>query len=204
MRQYSTLYTIGFSAAVCIVCSFLVSASAVSLKARQEENALLDTQKNVLMAAGLVQPGASLTRDQVTKRFDSVSAVIVDLKNGQVIERILTQNLGLIGTVVKKRDLESVGILDHVQVVFDDHDHVPSLHQPVEHADQLLHVSEVQAGGRFVEQEAGFFLSPGQFCCELQPLGLPPAQRIRRLSQGQVAQPNVLEWLEASHAGAAV
>jgi len=86
MRQYSTLYTIGFSAAVCIVCSLLVSVSAVSLKARQEHNAQLDKQKNVLMAAGLVQPGESLTRDQVKKLFYSVSAVIVDLKTGQETE----------------------------------------------------------------------------------------------------------------------
>jgi len=83
MRQYSTLYTIVFSAAVCIVCSLLVSTSAVSLKARQEHNALLDKQKSVLIAAGLVQPDEKPTRDQIAQLFKGVKALVIDLKTGQ-------------------------------------------------------------------------------------------------------------------------
>lgn len=83
MRQYSTLYTIIFSAAVCIVCSLLVSTSAVSLKARQEHNALLNKQESVLMAAGLIQPDEKPTRAQITELFKSVKAVVIDLKTGK-------------------------------------------------------------------------------------------------------------------------
>ena len=36
--QHSTLYTIGFAAAVCLFCAVFVSSSAVSLKERQDEN----------------------------------------------------------------------------------------------------------------------------------------------------------------------
>ncbi|MBD3869348.1 MAG: Na(+)-translocating NADH-quinone reductase subunit C, partial [Acidobacteria bacterium] len=40
--ERSTGYIIGFAAAVCLVCSVLVTSSAVSLKDRQEENKRLD------------------------------------------------------------------------------------------------------------------------------------------------------------------
>jgi len=86
MRQYSTLYTIVFSAAVCVVCSLLVSTSAVSLKDRQEKNALLDKQKSVLTAAGLIQPDDKPKRDEIAKLFESVTAVVIDLKTGKVTD----------------------------------------------------------------------------------------------------------------------
>ena len=69
MQQYSTTYTLGFSAAVCVVCSLLVSASAVLLESRQKENAVLDRQKNVLRTAGLVQPQQAVSREEVADIF---------------------------------------------------------------------------------------------------------------------------------------
>ncbi len=81
--QHNARYTILFSTAVCVVCSLLVSASAVMLDKRQKENVVLDRQKNVLKTAGLIQPGESVTREQVKKLFDqSIRAVVVELKTG--------------------------------------------------------------------------------------------------------------------------
>jgi Na+-transporting NADH:ubiquinone oxidoreductase subunit C len=51
MRQGNG-YVIGFAAAICVVCSLLLSVVSGSLSARQEQNRVLDRQKNVLMAAG--------------------------------------------------------------------------------------------------------------------------------------------------------
>ena len=53
--QRSPLYTILFATAVCIVCAIVVSTSAVSLKERQDINAALEKQRNVLQAAGLME-----------------------------------------------------------------------------------------------------------------------------------------------------
>ena len=84
MPQHSTWYILKFSAVVCVVCSLLVSASAVLLKSRQDENVLLDRQKNVLKTAGLMEPGQPLSRAQVQALFDrNIRAVVVDLKTGQ-------------------------------------------------------------------------------------------------------------------------
>jgi len=84
MQQYSTTYTLGFSAAVCVVCSLLVSASAVLLESRQKENAVLDRQKNVLRTAGLVQPQQAVSREEVADIFKRcIRPVVIELANGQ-------------------------------------------------------------------------------------------------------------------------
>ena len=86
MRQHSVGYTILFSAAVCVVCSLLVSTLAVSLKGRQEENAILDRQRNVLMAAGLMTAGQRMARQEIIETFEAnFEAVIVDMATGEFV-----------------------------------------------------------------------------------------------------------------------
>ena len=84
----SAWYTLGFAAAICLVCSVLVTSAAVSLEDRQEINLVLDRQKNVLMAAGLLQQGEAVTSEEVERRFSSFEAVVVDLKTGQEVPDI--------------------------------------------------------------------------------------------------------------------
>ena len=48
MSLNSNSYIIGFAGAVCIVCSLFVSGAAVSLKGKQQLNAKLDLQKNII------------------------------------------------------------------------------------------------------------------------------------------------------------
>lgn len=87
MQVNSTAYTIGFTAAVCVVCSLLVAASAVLLKDRQRANEFLYLQKNVLQATGLVKPGAEIPDRQVQELFQRrIEARLVDLETGQYVE----------------------------------------------------------------------------------------------------------------------
>lgn len=81
--QRSPLYTILFATAVCIVCAIVVSSSAVSLKERQDINAALDKQRNVLQAAGLLEPKEKISIEEVAKRFESIEMVVVDLATGE-------------------------------------------------------------------------------------------------------------------------
>ena len=81
--QRSPLYTILFATAVCIVCAIVVSASAVSLKERQDINAALDKQRNVLQAAGLMEPKEKLDAQEVAKRFENVEMEVIDLATGE-------------------------------------------------------------------------------------------------------------------------
>ena len=81
--QKGAVYSIVFAAVVCLVCAVFVSASAVSLKSRQDENAFLDKQRNVLIAAGLAREGEVLSTEEVQARFGPIQSVVVDLETGQ-------------------------------------------------------------------------------------------------------------------------
>jgi Na+-transporting NADH:ubiquinone oxidoreductase subunit C len=82
--QHSNAYIIGFAAAVCVVCGFLVSVTATSLKTRQDQNILLDRQKNVLTVAGLMEPGEDIDASETTQRFeDSIRASVITLATGE-------------------------------------------------------------------------------------------------------------------------
>ncbi len=69
-ERYSTRYTIGFAAAVCVVCSVLVSTSAVMLRDRQEENERLDRQEKLLSVVDLLAEGEEVGRAELQARYD--------------------------------------------------------------------------------------------------------------------------------------
>jgi Na+-transporting NADH:ubiquinone oxidoreductase subunit C len=76
-------YTIGFSAAVCIVCAVLVSTAAVTLRDRQAVNAELERKRNVLKAAGVMREGEDLDNADVERRFAAFEVAAVDLRTGR-------------------------------------------------------------------------------------------------------------------------
>lgn len=53
-KQFTPANTIIFAAIVCFVCGIFVATSAVGLKPLQEENKVLDRQKNILSVAGIL------------------------------------------------------------------------------------------------------------------------------------------------------
>jgi Na+-transporting NADH:ubiquinone oxidoreductase subunit C len=82
----STRYTFLFATAVCVVCALLVAVAAVGLHDRQETNALLYRQKNVLLAAGLVKPGEDLPAKELLQIFDdNIRIRLVDLASGELL-----------------------------------------------------------------------------------------------------------------------
>ena len=69
----------------------------------------------------------------------------------------------------------------HDRLVVLDHDHrLARVDQPVEQAEQLLDVGQVQAGGRLVEDVDAALL--GHLGGELQPLALAAGERGERLA----------------------
>ncbi len=82
----STRYTIIFATVVCVVCALLISVTAVSLQPRQQANARLYMEKNVLVAAGLVEPGADVGRGDVEQYFGTrIKARLVDIASGELV-----------------------------------------------------------------------------------------------------------------------
>jgi Na+-transporting NADH:ubiquinone oxidoreductase subunit C len=84
--QRSVLYNLGFATAVCIICAVVVSSAVVALHDRQEMNAALDKQKNVLVAAGLATDEEHLSRDEITRRFAPIEPVLIELATGEEVE----------------------------------------------------------------------------------------------------------------------
>jgi len=82
--ERSTGYIISFAAAVCLICSVLVTSTAVSLKDRQVENKRLDRQKKILVLAGLMEKGEGIDAAEIDKRFgDNIEAHVIDLETGE-------------------------------------------------------------------------------------------------------------------------
>lgn len=75
---------------LCVVCSLVVSVAAVGLKDKQEQNKLLDRQRNILDAAGLSfgefgKSASKLSREQVDELYSWVSEKLVDLETGEFV-----------------------------------------------------------------------------------------------------------------------
>jgi len=91
MKQYSNAYIIGFAAGVCLICSIVVATSAVVLKERQDLNKVLDRQKKVLIVAGLMEEGQTITADEVQQIFDdNIRIRAINLQTGDFDEDIDT------------------------------------------------------------------------------------------------------------------
>lgn len=75
--------TFGVALGVCLVCSILVSAAAVSLRPAQKVNKALDKKRNILIAAGLMEEGKS-----IDALYEQIESRVIELATGQYAESI--------------------------------------------------------------------------------------------------------------------
>jgi len=59
-----------YAAVLCIVCSLLLTATSSGLQPLQERNVLLDRQRNILAAAGLVAEGRRMSAADIETLYD--------------------------------------------------------------------------------------------------------------------------------------
>jgi len=81
MNNDSMKKTLFVAFCLCVVCSVLVSSSAVLLKPRQEKNKKLDIQKNLLLASGLIE-SSKVSESQVASIMKNFQVKLIDLDNG--------------------------------------------------------------------------------------------------------------------------
>ena len=48
---------------------------------------------------------------------------------------------------------DPIGALDHFQIVFDHHDRMSAIDQPLKQSQQHRHIVEMQSGGRFIKDK---------------------------------------------------
>ncbi|EFE98001.1 Na(+)-translocating NADH-quinone reductase subunit C [Serratia odorifera] len=69
---------------LCLVCSVVVAGAAVGLKSKQQEQKLLDKQRNILDVAGLLTPG--MPQEQVKQTFGKrIEPRLLDLNSGEFV-----------------------------------------------------------------------------------------------------------------------
>lgn len=79
------LKTVMFAAAMCLICSVLLTAASSGLKTFHQANILLDKQKNILRSVGLIQDGEKITSAEIVSRYDqNIRALWVD-PSGQIV-----------------------------------------------------------------------------------------------------------------------
>ncbi len=77
MSKDSTSHVLIVALLLCVVCSVLVSAAAVGLSERQEQNKAREKRKNILQAAGLYQEN-----QPINDQFANIETRLVDLQTG--------------------------------------------------------------------------------------------------------------------------
>ena len=70
-----------------LVCSVVVSAAAVILKPKQEQNVVLDVQRNILNISGLTKDAKALSTDEIATLYKQVKPRLVDMKTGKFIDK---------------------------------------------------------------------------------------------------------------------
>lgn len=84
MQRDSIANTFVVAVTLCVVCAVMVSGAAVGLRELQNANKSLDRQRNVLLAAGLIDRTANDAK--VREVYEArVSPVVVDLTSGSTI-----------------------------------------------------------------------------------------------------------------------
>lgn len=86
MSNESTFKTLLVAFCVCVVCSVVVSTAAVYLKPYQERNKTLDMKKNILLAAGLIEPGARPAATAIEQSFAAdIEPRLIDIRTGEFV-----------------------------------------------------------------------------------------------------------------------
>ena len=73
--------TIGVAFAVCLICSLVVSASAVSLRDLQKENKLNDKRIKILQVADIYDPNIS-----IAEQFSELESKFIDFNTGLMMD----------------------------------------------------------------------------------------------------------------------
>ena len=84
--EFSNKYILGFSLALCLVSSLVVSAVHVKVRDKQIENAAADQKSQVLQVAGILAAGEKLESEEIDAYFEEIDVLVVSRVSGEIIE----------------------------------------------------------------------------------------------------------------------
>lgn len=88
MKRDSITNTFIVATVLCIACSVMVSGAAVILRPWQLDNKQAFQQKNILIAAGLIESGERVSDATVGERFEAIETAIIDFETGMVTDDV--------------------------------------------------------------------------------------------------------------------
>jgi Na+-transporting NADH:ubiquinone oxidoreductase subunit C len=81
----SDRYTLFFAAAVCVICSLVLSLVTSVLRPYQERNIALDKKKNILKSLNLYDPDRGATMEDIERIYnEKIQEVIIDARGNEV------------------------------------------------------------------------------------------------------------------------
>jgi Na+-transporting NADH:ubiquinone oxidoreductase subunit C len=87
MNTNSNSYVMAFSIGLCVTVSSILAVLATQLKETQLAAAEFDRQKNVMMAAGLIERGDTRSREDLEALYQKqVKPIVVDTRDGSIAE----------------------------------------------------------------------------------------------------------------------
>ena len=96
----SVIKTIGVAFAVCLVCSLIVSASAVSLREQQKENKLNDRRVKILEVADIkIEPDQT-----IAEAFKKLEQKFIDFNTGKLMDEYKNFNIDEYDQLISLKD----------------------------------------------------------------------------------------------------
>ncbi len=86
MAKDSAAHTLLVAFLLCVVCSVLVSAAAVTMKPRQVMNQEMDIRTNLLRVAGLIPAAGKVDHAAIEAAYKKITPVVIDLATGKRAE----------------------------------------------------------------------------------------------------------------------
>lgn len=111
MNINSNGYVLGFAITVCVVISAGLAATATALGPIQQSAAEFDRQKNVMLAAGLVQDGDPRPRAELEDLYKKrVREQVLDLQAGKVDEAMTPESVAKLTEAKDKARYRTIAI----------------------------------------------------------------------------------------------
>lgn len=108
MNTNSNSYVMAFAIGLCVTVSTVLALLATVLKPTQEAAAEFDRQKNVMMAAGMIERGDPRPRPELEELYQKqVKAIVVDTRDGSVAEGKTSADLDQLNDDANKAAAES-------------------------------------------------------------------------------------------------
>ena len=95
----SILKTLGVALGICLICSLIVSFSAVSLREMQKENKLNDMRIKILQAANIYK-----VDQDVASQFSQLEMKFIDFTSGKIIEEYKNFDIETYDQIAVTRD----------------------------------------------------------------------------------------------------